>query len=145
MKNALTILLVSLLVFQASLVLAGDDQKATLSKQLGAKKSTAKFHWYVVVCSSRAEHVDLQAGGNDNDNAVFGTWQQGDGQKRYPLPEGLQARTKVYVQLAIPDGKWQTEACVGHDGYAKKAFRFDSHKENHNVSYDESDSGCACR
>jgi hypothetical protein len=68
--------------------------------------------------------------------------------KRVPqrkIPEWLQARTKVYVRMTIPEGKWQTEACIGYHGYAKKAFRFDKNNENSNVSMDDNDTSCACR
>lgn len=141
MKNIFTIIVAALIASQATFAFARDDEKVTLAKP-GGKKSS---HWYVVVCSSRADNVILQAGGTDNDNAVFATWHQKDGQKRFTLPEPLQARTKVYVRMSVPDGKWQTEACVGYDGYAKKAFRFDGKNENHNVSMDDYDNSCACR
>ena len=68
--------------------------------------------------------------------------------KRVPqrkIPEWLQARTKVYVRMTIPEGKWQTEACIGYHGYAKKTFRFDKNNENNNVSMDDNDTSCACR
>ena len=87
----------------------------------------------------------LQAGRDNDENSVFATWRQRDGQKRFYLPPYLQARTKVYVRMSIPDGKWKTEACVGHDGYAKQAFSFDSNNESHTVSMDDNENGCACR
>ena len=140
MRKLFAFIVAALLAAQSSLVLANDDDKATLAK------STAKSNnWYVVVCSSRAESVVLQAGGSDSDNSVFANWHQKDGQKRFPLPEWLQARTKVYVRMTIPDGKWQTEACIGYSGYAKKAFRFDKNNENSNVSMEDNDNSCACR
>lgn len=142
MKKAFSIIVAAFLVVQATLAFAGDE-KAPLASHAG--KHAKSGHWYVVVCSSRAENVVLQAGGTENDNSVFATWHQGDGQKRFPLPEALQLRTKLYVRMSVPDGKWQTEACVGHDGYAKEAFRFDKKSEDHTVSMDDNDNGCACR
>jgi len=143
MRKALTIIVAILFAGQSSFALARDDEKATLSRPTA--KNSRSNSWYVVVCSSRAENVVLQAGGNDNDNSVFAKWYQKNGQKRFPLPDWLQARTKVYVRMSIPEGKWQTEACVGYNGYAKKAFRFDKNNENHNVSMDDNDNSCACR
>jgi hypothetical protein len=142
MRKALTFIVAILFAGQSYLAFARDDERATLSRPV-AKNS--RSGWYVVVCSSRAENIVLQAGGNDNDNSVFAKWNQKNGQKRFPLPEWLQARTKVYVRMSIPEGKWQTEACVGYNGYAKKAFRFDKNNENHNVSMDDNDNSCACR
>ena len=142
MKKVLMFIVAALFAAQSSLALARDDDKATLAKP---KAKNTKSDWYVVVCSSRAESVVLQAGGSDNDNAVFAKWHQKDGQKRFTLPDLLQARTKVYVRMSIPEGKWQTEACVGYNGYAKKAFRFDKNNENQNISMDDNDNSCACR
>jgi hypothetical protein len=143
MKKVLTGIVVILVALQSSSALARDDEKATLYRP--TVKNVRPYHWYIVVCSSRAKEVVLQAGGNDNDNSVFATWHQKDGQKRFPLPGWLQSRTKVYVRMSIPEGKWQTEACVGYNGYAKKAFRFDKDNDNNNVSMDDYDDGCACR
>ena len=140
MIKALILIVTVLLVWQSTPASAGDNEKATLYRA-----TSKSYNWYVVVCSSRADHVVLQAGGSDNDNVVFAKWHQKDGQRRFPLPDWLQARTKVYVRMSIPEGKWQTEACVGYDGYAKKAFRFDKNNENHNVSMDDNDNSCACR
>lgn len=143
MRKVLTIIVAIILAAQSSLALAGNDEEATLSRPT-AKNARFK-KWYVVVCSSRAKNVVLQAGGSDNDSTVFAKWYQKDGQKRFPLPDWLQTRTKVYVRLSVPEGKWQTEACVGYNGYAKKAFRFDKNNENNNVSIDDNDDSCACR
>ena len=143
MRKALTSIVAILLAVQSSVALARGDEKATLSRPTA--KNSRSNNWYVVVCSSRAKNVVLQAGGNENDNTVFAKWHQRDGQKRFPLPDWLQSRTKVYVQMSIPEGKWQTEACVGYNGYAKKAFRFDKNNENNNVSMDDNDDSCACR
>jgi len=143
MRKALMIIVAITIAGQSSLASARDDEKATLSRPTA--KSSRSDNWYVVVCSSRAENVVLQAGGNDNDNTVFAKWYQKSGQKRFPLPDWLQGRTKVYLRMSIPEGKWQTEACVGYNGYAKKAFRFDKNNENHNVSMDDNDNSCACR
>jgi len=143
MRTTLTIIFAILFASQASLALARDDERASLYRPV--VKNSKPYNWYVVVCSSRAQHVILQAGGSDNDNTVFAKWHQKDGQRRFPLPGWLQSRTKVYVRMSIPEGKWQTEACVGYDGYAKKAFRFDKNNENHDVSMDDNDNGCACR
>jgi len=140
MRKATMIIVALLLTCQSIPALARDDEKATL-----AMPASKAHHWYVVVCSSRADEVVLQAGGSEDDNAVFAKWHQRDGQKRFPLPSGIQARTKVYVRMSIPDGKFQTEACVGYDGYAKKAFRFDNKNQNNKVSMDDNDSSCACR
>lgn len=143
MSKALTIIVAILLAVQSSLALAREDQKATLSRPTA--NNSRSNNWYVVVCSSRAEYVVLQAGENDNDNTVSAKWYQKDGQKRFILPDRLQSRTKVSVRMSIPEGKWQTEACVGYNGYAKKAFRFDKNNENNDVSMDDNDDSCACR
>jgi hypothetical protein len=142
-SKALTIIVAILLAVQSSLALAREDQKAALSRPTA--NNSRSNNWYVVVCSSRAEYVVLQAGENDNDTTVSAKWYQKDGQKRFILPDRLQSRTKVYVRMSIPEGKWQTEACVGYNGYAKKAFRFDKNNENNNVSMDDNDDSCACR
>ena len=140
MKKASMIIVALLLTCQSIPAFAKDDERAPLSMP-----SSKSHHWYVVVCSSRADQVVLQAGGGEDDNAVFAKWRQKDGQKRFPLPNELQARTKVYVRMSIPEGKWQTEACVGYDGYAKKAFRFDNKNQNNKISMEDNDTGCACR
>jgi hypothetical protein len=143
MRIAIMIIVTAICACHSGLAMARDNEKATLYKP--ATKPQKNYNWYVVVCSSRAESVVLQAGSSDNDNSVFAKWSQHDGQRRFPLPGWLQARTKVYVRMSIPEGKWQTEACVGYNGYAKQAFRFDSNNESHNISFEDNDNGCACR
>jgi hypothetical protein len=144
MKKALMIIVAVLLAGQSTLAFARGEEKATLAKPAPKPKGKV-YNWYVVVCSSRAEQVILQAGGNEDDSVVIAKWRQKDGQKRFPLPDWLQARTKVFVRMSIPDGTWQTEGCVGYDGYAKRALRFDRGNGNDNVSMDDYDDGCACR
>jgi hypothetical protein len=144
MKKALLIIVTVLLAGQTALASARDDEKATLYRPTPKSKSKPS-NWYVVVCSSRADQVILQAGGSDDDTVVFAKWHQKDGQKRFVLPDWLQARTKVFVRMSIPEGTWQTEACVGYEGYAKRALRFDRGNGNDNVSMEDYDDGCACR
>lgn len=144
MRKALMIIVTVLLAAQSTLASVRGDEKATLDRPTFKSKSKA-YNWYVVVCSSRADQVILQAGGSDDDTVVFAKWRQKDGQRRFPLPDWLQARTKVYVRMSIPEGTWQTEACVGYEGYAKRALRFDRGNGNDNVSIDDYDDGCACR
>jgi hypothetical protein len=115
------------------------------ARTLGRLNMATQVHWYMGICSSAAVSVTLQAGPSSDDNVVFATWHPGDGQKRFALPDRVQSLDSVFVQITLPDGKWQTEACVGYDGYAKQAFHMDHGNENHQISKGDSDDGCACR
>jgi hypothetical protein len=158
MRKALLIIVTVVMAAQSTPVSARGNEQETLyshiepSKPYGSnerarllKPKNKPYSWYLVVCTSRANQVVLQAGSNKDDNVVFAKWHQGDGQRRFPLPGWLQARTQVHVGLSIPDGRWQTEACVGYEGYAKRSFRFDTSNDNDVVSMDDNDNGCACR
>ena len=100
-------------------------------------------HWYIVICASAASSITLQAGASDNDNVVFDTWNQGDGQKVFAVPAQYQGCDQIYVQLNLnSDG--QTEAAVGYDGWCKKAFHMHHDNEHHDISKDDNDDGAAC-
>src|ERR1700722_14933317 len=102
------------------------------------------MNWYVVICSSAANSVTLRAGGGSGDAVDFATWTQGQGQKVFPIPDRFQGESSIWVQLTIsPEGR-QTEACVGYQGKAKKAFHMNGGPENHQIDKDDSEDGCAC-
>jgi hypothetical protein len=112
----------------------------------GRKKIAEGSNWYIVICSSAADSVTLQAGASKDDNSVYAQWKQGEGTRGYPIPDRYQGLDSIYVQLTIPDSGGQTEACVGYQGYAKKAIHMNSGgEEDHQVSKDDSENDCACR
>ena len=101
--------------------------------------------WTVVVCSSVKGSITLQAGPSKDDNDVFATWTQADGQKTYDLPARLQNLSQIYLKATSPDDG-ETGLCVRYDGHAKKAYNFNGKSEDHELkASDGDDSNCRCR
>ena len=101
--------------------------------------------WTVEVCSSVKDSVTLQAGPSRDDNDVFATWRQGDGQRTYDLPARVQNLSQVYLKATSRDDG-ETGLCVRYDGHGKKAYNFDGKSEDHEVkASDGDDSNCRCR
>ncbi len=110
-----------------------------------AKVDGKDVNWTIVICSSAAPSVTLQAGGSSDDNVVFAKWEQGMGQRFYPVPARYQGDSSIFVQLTLSEGDGQTEAGIGYQGHCVKAIHMDNGNENHQVDKDDSDDGCACR
>ncbi len=101
--------------------------------------------WTVEVCSSVKDSIALQAGPSRDDNDVFATWRQGDGQRTYDLPARVQNLSQVYLKATSRDDG-ETGLCVRYDGHGKKAYNFDGKSEDHEVkASDGDDSNCRCR
>jgi hypothetical protein len=135
----------SLVIAAMTVLMLFSQASASGPKALGRHAAAATVHWYVVICSSAAATVTLQAGPNSGNNVVFAQWHQGDEQKGFALPDPDQGLGSVFVQLTLPPGNHQTEACVGHDGFAKKAYHMNNGNENHQISWNDNDDGCACQ
>lgn len=100
--------------------------------------------WSVVVCSSRANSVTLQAGPSKDDSATFATWKETSAQRIYDLPLRVQNLTSVYFQ-AIGSETNPVELCVLFDGKPKKRVSFEDGSEDHTIkSSDGNDDDCRC-
>ena len=112
----------------------------------GKKRGMHSERWEIIICSSAAETVTIQAGSSSDDNVVFAQWKQGDGQKSFEVPKEYRDLDTIFVQLTVPDSGGRTEACVFHRGDPKQAFHMSKGgEEHHDISKDDSESDCACK
>ena len=114
------------------------------SSPINTQTPSARTRWTVVVCSSRASEITLQAGPNKFDNQTFATWRASGGQRIYELPARVQNLSEIYFQAIVSDAN-PVELCVLHDGRPKKRVAFDEGSEDHEISAsDDDDNDCRC-
>lgn len=107
-------------------------------------EAKSAVRWSVVVCSSRANSVTLQAGPSKDDSGTFATWKETSAQRIYDLPTRVQNLTSVYLQ-AIGSETNSVELCVLFDGKPKKRVSFEDGNEDHTIkSSDDNDDDCRC-